>query len=64
MQNNLKFLTIWNKFEHGVITCAEDTVYVNYNKTIQVSCVAVSYPPLPAIDVAWLMMKTILNDSV
>ena len=54
-------------FEHGVIIFAdisEDTVYVNLNETIQIFCVLVSYPALPAIDAAWLIMRNTLNGCV
>ena len=47
------------------LVCAgtsEDTVYVNFNKTIQTFWYLTL--PLPAINVAWLVMNTILNNSV
>ena len=55
-------------FKHGVIICAgtsEDTVYVKLKKTIQAICVLVFLKlPLPAINVAWIIMRNAFNDSV
>ena len=55
-------------FKHGVIICdgtSEDTVYVKLKKTIHAICVLVFLKlSLPAINVAWIIMRSALNDSV
>ena len=57
-----------NKFKSGVIISAgtsEYNVYVKLKKTIQTICVLVFLKlPLPAINVAWIIMRTALNDKV